>query len=362
MAGCSGGFWLNTGRASGDMDMTNLGRLAAGALACAIASGAVAGSAKAQDKPLTKIIFSLDFIPLGRHAPWYAAIAEGFYKAEGLDVSIIPSQGTAQTIQAVEAGTAQLGFTDVPSVALARANGAKVKMLAIDYEKAPYAIFSLDPGANVTRTKQLEGLTLGSGVGSFTPKVIQGLMKEHGLDPDRLKVVNVAPPARASALLSGQVPSIEFFVMSEPGLAAAAKAKNATLRTFLLADHGLKLRSNGIIATDDYLSKHADIAKRFVRASLRGWQFALRNPKKAAEDQIKFVPTLAVDKSVAELAIVKDLAVTPEVEKHGLGWFDAAQMQSSLEFMIKYVGFNGKPPRAADLYATGFLPSPAIMP
>jgi NitT/TauT family transport system substrate-binding protein len=332
---------------------------------CAVCiAGALPDQASAQSAPaaLTKIVFSLDFIPLGRHAPWYAAIAEGYYKEEGLDVSIIPSQGTAQTIQAIEAGTAQIGFTDVPSLALARANGAKLKMVAVNYEKAPYAIFSLDPGANVTQTKQLAGLTLGSGAGSFTPKVIGGLMKEQGLDPDSLKIDNVAPPARASALLAGQVPAIEFFVMAEPGLAAAAKAKNEELRTYLLADHGLKLYSNGIVATEGYLSKNADVMKRFVRGSLRGWQFALRNPEKAAADQIKFVPSLDINKSVAEIGIVKELAVTPAVEKNGLGWFDPAEMKASLDFMIKYVGLGGTPPSASDLYATGFLPSPPIKP
>lgn len=344
--------------------MRKFGMVAIGALTSLVAISAISApaAAQAQQPPLTKVTFSLDFIPLGRHAPWYAAIAEGYYKQEGLDVSIIPSQGTAQTIQAVEAGTAQIGFTDLPSVALARAQGSKVKMVAVNYQKAPYAIFSLDPGANVTDIKQLAGLTLGSGAGSFTPKVIAGLMAEHGLDPATLKIDNIAPPARASALLSGQVPSIEFFAMSEPGLAAAAKAKGVRLATFLLADHGLTLYSNGIVATEDYLSKNADVMRRFVRASLRGWQFALRDPKKAAEDQMKYVPTLDADKSVAELAIVKNLAVTPAVEQNGLGWFDPAEMKAGLDFMTKYVGLGGTSPSAADLYATGFLPSPPVKP
>ena len=94
----------------------------------------------------------------------------------------------------------------MPSLALARANGAKLKMVAVNYEKAPYAIFSLANGANVTKVKQLEGLTLGSGAGSFTPKIIRGFMAQHGLDPNTLKISNVAPSARASTLLSGQVP------------------------------------------------------------------------------------------------------------------------------------------------------------
>ena len=140
------------------------------------------GVVAAQGSPptLTKVVFSLDFIPLGRHAAWYAALAEGYYKDEGLDVSIIPSQGTAQVIQAVELGTANIGFVDVPSVVIARGNGSKLKIVAVNYGKAPYAIFSLANGANVTQPKQLEGLNLGSGAGSFTPKIIEGFMAQKG--------------------------------------------------------------------------------------------------------------------------------------------------------------------------------------
>ncbi|MBS0247812.1 MAG: ABC transporter substrate-binding protein [Proteobacteria bacterium] len=310
----------------------------------------------------TKVVFSLDFIPLGRHAPWYAALAQGFYKEEGLDVSIIPAQGTAQVIQAVEAGTANIGFVDVPSVVIARANGSKLKMVAVNYGKAPYAIFSLSTGGNVTTLKQLEGLNLGSGAGSFTPKVIQGFMSQKGLDPNKLKIANVAPPARASALLSGQVPAIEFFVMAKPGLEKGAKAANAELRTFLLADQGLELYGNGIAATEDYLGKNPDVVKRFVRASLKGWKFALANPQKAAEDEIKYVPTLKAEAIVDEIKVVADLATTAESKANGYGWFDTAKMKANIDFVDKYIGLNGKAPSPAELYSTDFLPNPAIKP
>jgi NitT/TauT family transport system substrate-binding protein len=333
-----------------------------GALVTLTMTASLVTDAPAQDKPLTKVVFSLDFIPLGRHAAWYAAVAEGYFKDEGLDVSIIPSQGTAQVIQAVEAGTANLGFIDVPGLVLARGNGSKIKMVAVNYQKAPYAIFSLDPGANVTTAKQLEGLTLGSGAGSFTPKVIAGFMAQKGLDPNKLSIANVAPPARAGALLTGKVPAIEFFVMSQPGLEKGAKDANAQLRTFLLGNHGLELYANGIAATEDYLAKNPDVVKRFVRAALKGWKFTFENPAKAAADQIKFVPSLNADVSVAEIGVVRELAVTDDTKAHGLGWFDPAKMKASLDFMVKYVGVAGTVPQATDLYAEGFLPATPIKP
>jgi NitT/TauT family transport system substrate-binding protein len=341
--------------------MTSWTRWFAGALCLATAAAMPSAGAFAQGTP-TKIVFSLDFIPLGRHAPWYAALAEGYFKDEGLDVTIIPSQGTAQTIQAVESGTANIGFVDVPSVIIARGNGSKLKMVAVNYQKAPYAIFSLSTGGNVTQAKQLEGLNLGSGAGSFTPKIIQGFMAQHGLDPSKLKISNVAPPARATTLLSGNIPAIEFFVMSKPGLEAGAKAAHAELRTFLLADHGLQLYANGIATTEDYIAKNPDVLKKFVRAGLKGWKFALANPQKAAEDQIKYVPSLKLETSVAEIKIVSDLAVTPDTRKHGLGWFDPAKMKANVDFVAKYVGISGKVPAPTDVYATGFLPTPPILP
>lgn len=339
-------------------------RVIAGMLCTASLVGLSPGAAVAQASPptLTKVVFSLDFIPLGRHAAWYAALAEGYYKDEGLDVSIIPSQGTAQVIQAVESGTANIGFVDVPSVIIARGNGSKLKMVAVNYGKAPYAIFSLSNGANVTTPKQLEGLNLGSGAGSFTPKVIQGFMAQKGLDPNKLTISNVAPPARATTLLSGQVPAIEFFVMAKPGLEAGAKASNTELRTLLLADQGLELYGNGIAATEDYLVKNSDVVKRFVRASLKGWKFTIANPEKAAADQIKYIPTLKSELIVAEIKVVADLAVTAETKKNGLGWFDPAKMKSNLDFVVKYIGVSGTAPTANEVYAAGFLPTPPIMP
>src|SRR5437899_12275788 len=107
-------------------------RLIAGTLCAVSLAGSLPDAASAQAP--AKVIFSLDFIPLGRHAPWYAALAEGYFRDEGLDVSIIPSQGTAQTIQAVESGIANIAFVDVPSVVLARANGSKLKMIAVNYQ------------------------------------------------------------------------------------------------------------------------------------------------------------------------------------------------------------------------------------
>ena len=343
-------------------------RIFSGAVAAAFAAVSIAvmrpdaAAAQGTAPTLTKVIFSLDFIPLGRHAAWYTAIAEGFFKQEGLDVSIIPSQGGAQVIQNVVSGTANLGFMGVPETAIARSTGAELKMVSVIYQKQPIAVFSLQSGANVTTPKQLEGLTLGSGSGSFTPKILQGFMVGKGLDPKTLHVADITPPARPGALITKKVPSIETFIMGKPGLEQAAEGVHEKLQTFIPADNGLQLYSNGIGVTEQYLSQHPQAVRGFVRAALKGWKFALDHPDKAAKDELQFVQSLKPEVIAAELKIVRGLVVTSDTQQHGLGWFDPDQIKSNVDFVTKYIGVTGTPPAPADMYATGFLPNPPIKP
>lgn len=331
--------------------------------ACILFSGAVleSRSAQAQDQKMTDIVFALDFIILGRHAPIFAALEKGYYKEEGLNVKIIPTKGTAEAIQNVESGVAQLGFIDVPSLVIARANASTVRVVSVIYQKAPFTIFSLNPGANVTTVKGLEGLKVGTGSGSFVSNIARAMMRKNGLDPNKLETVNVEPSARVAMLASGKIPAVDFYIMSKPGIDRAVK--NAKVSTLLLADFGLDLYSNGIGAKESYLKEHPEIVKKFVKATLRGYQFAFKNPREAAELQRKTAKALNDDITVEELKIVEDLTVTPEVKKNGIGSFTAEKMKSSVQWMAENGGFpKEKAPKPEDVYATGFLPEKPILP
>jgi len=329
-------------------------------LSLALAFGA-APSAHAQAKAPAEVTLTLDFVALGRHAPWYVALAKGYYKEAGLNVKIIPAQGTAQAMQALESNIAQYAFSDVPALVLARARGASTaKMVAVNYQKAPYAIYSLNPGANITRLEQLRGLEIGSGAGSFTPKVIQGFMKEKGLDASGIKFTNVDGAARVPMLLSGKIPAIENFILSQPGIKRAVQA--GELKTMLLADFGLELYANGILVRDSLLKSDPEQVRAFVAASLRGWKDALANPEQAADLQLQYVKGLNRDVIVDELKVVRDLAVTDDTRAKGLGFIDAAKMKKSVDFVVQYIGVEGTAPAVTDLYSVDYLPRTPIVP
>jgi len=335
-------------------------------IACAAVAILLIGAATSESKAQTKkglidVIFSLDFIVLGRHAPWYVGLAKGYYKDEGLNVKIVPGRGTAQVIQAVESGIAQIGFVDVPGLVLGRSAGSTIKMVAVNYQKTPYAIFSLDPGASVTQPKDLEGLTVGSSAGSFLPNIHRAFMVMHGLDPSKLKIVNMEPSARIGMLVRGKVPAIDFYIMTHPGIKRAA-GKRAAVKSLLMSDHGLQLYSNGIGAKEAYIKANPEVMRKFVRAALRAWKFTMDNPAEAADMQRKYVKGLNKQITLEEIEILRNLVVTPDTRKNGYGWFSPALMKKSRDFMVKHAKLPGSVPKAEDLYITGFLPKIPILP
>ena len=314
-------------------------------------------AAAAQER---KIIFMLDFIALGRHAPWYVPIAKGYYKQEGLDVTVVPSKGTADVIKGVDAGVAQLGFIDVPSLVAGGEAAAAIKMVAVNYQKPPYCVFSLNPGANVASPKDMVGLEFGSSTASFVWKIHQAFMKMHGLDPSTLKVVNIDGSARVPMLAARKVQAIDLFVMSEPGLKRAVK--DAEVKCLLLGDHGLDIYANGIGVKDEFLQKNPEVVRGFVRAALRGWKDALANPEEAAKIQVQYVKALDPGIIVEELRIVRRLAVVPDTEKNGLGSMNREKMGRSVDFINNNVEVSGRKLTVDDIYRDGYLPKEPVRP
>lgn len=331
-----------------------LKRLLAGALAAACVM-TTAAQAQQQD-----VKFVLDFISLGRHAPWYVALGKGYFKEEGLNVTILPSKGTADAIRSVATGTTELGFIDVPSLVAAGSSASAVKIVAANYQKPPYCVFSLNPGANIDSAKKLANLELGSSSASFLPKIWAAIMEMNGVDSKTMKVVNIDASARVPMLATHKVASIDLFIMSEPAIRRAVPdAKPVCL---FAGDLGLEIYANSIGVNEDFLKKNPETVKKFVRAALRGWKDTFANPQEAAQIQLQYVKALDPQIIVEEIEVLRRVAITPDVQSHGYGYMTKERMKNTVDFINKNIEVPGEKLTAEQIYVPGFLPEKPILP
>jgi NitT/TauT family transport system substrate-binding protein len=326
-------------------------------LALALTAGALPGGAVAQERDVR---FVLDFISLGRHAPWYVAVGKGYFKEEGLNVTIMPSKGTADAILQVVSGVAEIGFIDIPSLVASGAAGGAIKIVAANYQKPPYCVFSLDPGANITEPRQMAGLEFGSSTSSFLPRIMQAFMEMNGVDSKTLKVVNIDGASRVPMLAARKVASVDQFLMSEPAIRRAVT--DAKPKCLFLGDFGLDIYSNSIGTTEDFLTKNPEVVKKFVRAALRGWQYALAHPQEAAQIQVQYVKALNPEIIAEEVEILKRIAITPDVTRDGFGTISAEKMKRTVDFINNNIEIKGDKLSAEQIYRPGFLPSEPVLP
>lgn len=322
----------------------------------AIAGLAVA-PAMAQD---TKLTFILDFISLGRHAPWYVALEKGYFAEEGLDVEILPSKGTADAIRGVVTGLAPVGFIDVPSLVAAGPSAADIKIVASAYVEAPYCVYSLNPGANITSAEQLVGLKFGSSSASFLPQIWRAVMNMNGLDASTLEVVNVDAGARVPMLAAGQIDGVDQFLMAAPAIKRAAPDKEPVC--LFAPDLGLDIYSNSIGFNKSFLEANPDTAKAFVRAALKGWQYTMANRDEAADIMVSMVEALDRDIVREEIDLLERIAMNGDVVENGFGYIDAEKMARTVAFINDNVEIEGAKLTAEEVYVPGYLPEEPIRP
>lgn len=317
---------------------------------------AAAPAAKAE----TDVKFMLDFISLGRHAPWYVALEKGYFKEEGLNVEIMPSKGTADAIRSVVTGISEMGLIDVPSLVAAGRAGADVKIVAGAYVEAPYCVYTLNPGANVTEPAQLEGLKFGSSSASFLPQIWRAFMSMNGLDGSKLEIVNIDAAARVPMLAAGKVDGVDQFLMSAPAIRRAAPGKEPVC--LFAADYGLDLYSNSIGVQKDFLDTQPEAVRGFVRAALRGWQYTLSHRDEATEIMVKHAPALDPAIVREEIDLIERIAVNADIKANGLGHILPEKMARTFDFINSNVEISGGKLQADQTYVSGFLPKEPILP
>lgn len=307
----------------------------------------------AQSKP-DQVLFLLDWAVYGRHAPYFTALDKGYYTDENIHVTIIRGYGSTDSIKQVASGRSQFGFADIGSLILARGNdGVRVKAVAEIYANAPH-LFFCNADMGITKPIDLIDHTIGAPAGNSHRVLFPAFAKLNNFEAERVNWQTIDASLLMQVILAKQVDCIpEYFT---PLLEKNAADANFRYSEIYFSDFGMNFYSNSIIASEDTIEKNPELVRRFVRATLKGLRYSFDNPEEAVEILQKYHREVD-DKAVAiqEVRFVQDLAMSDESKTYGLGYIDAAKMQTTLDLIADAfdLGVDVKP---EELYTNEFLP------
>jgi NitT/TauT family transport system substrate-binding protein len=204
----------------------------------------------------------------GLHVPFYYGKEKGFYKAEGIDLTINEGRGSVNTVQVVAAGSDTFGLADSSSVIAAAAKGAEVKSVMSVLNSTGYSVVSL-ASAGIKTPKDLEGKKFAVTPGDPLGQLFRAMAAYNKLDMSKISFVQVDPAAKVVSVLEKRVDGLlggaddQFFLI---------KYKGETPAALRYADHGANIVGMTILTQEATIKNKADLVKRFVRATVKSWE------------------------------------------------------------------------------------------
>ena len=257
-----------------------------------------AGTTSEAPRETTKVTLQLKWVTQGQFAGYYAALEQGYYEEEGLDVTIKPGGPDIVPEQVVLGGQAEFGINWLDNTLATRDQGGKIVNIAQVFARSGMTeITWADSGLD--SIEDLRGKKVGVWLGGNEHKLFAALTK-NGIDPQKDTNI-VAQPFDMNLFLNREVDAAAAMTYNE--LAQVLETKNPEtgelytlddLNVMKMSDLGTGALEDGIFVTEEWIADEAnqDVAKRFLKASFKGWIYCRDNPDECTRYVLDAGPTL----------------------------------------------------------------------
>ncbi|MCK6627239.1 MAG: ABC transporter substrate-binding protein [Anaerolineae bacterium] len=239
-----------------------------------------------------QITVQLSWFHTAEFAGFYVADQKGYYADENLKVSLVAGGPEADPIAAVLNGRAQFGVAAGDALIRARAADQDVVAVSSIFRQSPLVVMTL-ADSDIQRPQDLVGKT----VGVISPNMdttwdIQflGMLKKLNIEPSAITFVPIEDYHGANELTSGRMQAASGFFSSNEPVQAQLDGQDITLLFY--SDYGIEIYSNAIFTSGSTIHEQPDLVERFIRATLKGYQYAIEHPEEIADLALKYDDTL----------------------------------------------------------------------
>jgi len=306
---------------------------AGGSAAPSVAVGGPGGT-------LTPIKFQLQWVAQSQFAGYYAALDQGYYRDEGLDVSFLLGGPNINNVQVVATGGADIGTAWLPNMLQSREGGTDLVSIAQVFQRSGTRMASFKD-KNIATVADFKDKKVGSWLGGNEPELFAAMSKA-GLESQQQSVIK--QNFDMSGLLKGDLDVAQAMIYNE--YAQVLEAKNpATGQLYQPSDLnvidfndpsvGTAMLQDQIFASDKWLKTgtNADTAVKFLKASFKGWIYCRDNPQKCVDIVLKNGSQLGASHQAWQMNEINGL-IWPS--PNGIGLLDKSLYDQTVQIATKY--------------------------
>ncbi len=296
--------------------------------------------------PPDEVKVQLGWYHQAQWAGFYSADQNGFYTDEGISIKLLPRPDPRfDTIGVVVDGGADFGTHNGVGMINACSQGRPVVAIAAIYRRDPLVFFTLLE-SGITKPQDFPGHTIRALNPRGNEVVFRAMMNRLGLDPD--SVIQVDAGYDMSPFYSREVDIWPGFLTDE---VLSARENGYDVNVILPGYYGVHLYGMTIFTTEKRIRENPELVERFLRATLRGYRWAIDIPSEAAMLGLKYDPELDIEHEKAFMQASIPLIHTGEDQ---IGWMEAGVWEQTHKILLEQ-GLLGGPLDVDKVYTTEFL-------
>ncbi len=298
-----------------------------------VSCGTKAQDTTKTDGSLDKVKLQLKWLPQSQFMGFYVAAEKGYYKEEGIDIELLPGGSDIIPEQNVYNGAADIGVTWVSSLMTYQAQGYELQEIAQVFQKSGLLLAS-KKSSGINSPADLKGKKVANWFGGNEYEVL-ALLEKYKLNKDSdLKLVQ--QDYTMDQLKEGSVDAASAMTYNEFGLLLESGIPESDLNVINMNDEGVAMLEDCLFVNSEWASKNKDVVARFLKATIKGWQEAVKNPEAAGKIVYEVDKSVSLEHQVYMAKEVAKLAAPEGFDSTKIGQIDMDAVKQTAKFLKLY--------------------------
>ena len=294
-----------------------------------------------------KVRLQLKWVPSAQFMGFYYAKEKGYYAQEGIDVELIAGGPDLVSTNQVSVGAAEFGIANLYSVLPFIEKGHPVVEVGQIFQKSSFLLVSKKE-KGINSPKDLAGKKVGAWLGPAEFPVYP-LLDKYGLDKNKDLTI-VKQDNTMDALLNGSLDAASAHTYNEYLVLLKSGLKPEDINVIDLEQEGSGMLEDCLIVNTEWLAKNKEVAAKFMKATMRGWADACKDPAAATDIVWKYLDQASNNKD-HQLNFAKEIAklVAPSgMTAAKMLYLDEKQIKATEELALKYKVIKKVPDKVYD--------------
>ncbi|THB79042.1 MAG: myristoyl transferase [Desulfobacteraceae bacterium] len=278
---------------------------------------------------LTPVSLQLQWFTQAQFAGYYVALDKGWYRDEGLDMSIFPGGPDLVPVDLVTSGAKDFGTTLLADLTVSIGQGKPAVSIAQIQQNNGLRLLT-KTASGIREPRDFTGKKVGVWLGGWEVQ-FNALVVGQGID---LKDVNVISQGFSmTPFIEGQLDVASAMIYNEYFMVLAGGIDPQDIHVIDYADYELDFPGDVLFTSRQMTEKRPQICRKVLNASLKGWEYALNHPQEAVDIVLKY-DRAGIQKRSHQLKMMDEIANLVKGEAPGIGHPDPGAVSRMVQLLV----------------------------